>query len=359
MNILDRYIIWLFISRLLWAMAASLLVFIVVDNVENLDKFIDSGVPMQRVLYYYLLYVPYILYLVLPVATLLATLFTIGGMTMNNELTAMHSAGVPFLKPLYLLIVASTLGAVGAFFIGETWLPQSNRIRMEIYRYEVKRIPRETRTNMGRLYFQYGEGKQIYLDRYNPLSREAFGVELVETGNGSLMRRVEVEKLVWRDGLWWLQGGFEKRFQPDGGVLFTRPQEKTLMLPGLRPDQLERVQTAPEELNYRELKEFIQRLKITGSPVQKWEVDRLFKLSLPAAAIIIVLFGAPIAAIRRRGGTALGFGLALFICFIYYGLIQVGKTLGYSGALPPLISAWAGNMLFGALGLVIWARSSN
>ncbi len=358
MYILDRYIVKLFLTRLIWAMIASLVVFIVVDNVENLDKFIDSEVPLKRVVYYYLLYTPYILYLVLPVATLMSTLFTVGGMTVHNELTALHTSGVPFSKLLGLLTLTSTLCAMGAFIMGETWLPQSNKIRMEIYRYEVKRIPRETRTNLGRLYFQYGEGRQIYLDRYNPQTREAFGVELVETSSGNLIRRVEIEKLVWRDGLWWLQGGREKRFGTDGSVNLKNPEEKTLHLAGLKPEQLERVQTAPEELNYRELKDFIQRLRATGSPTQKWEVERLCKLSLPAAAVIIVLFGAPLAAIRRRSGIALGFGLALFICFIYYGIIQVGKVLGYNGTLPPIVSAWAGNIIFGTLGLVIWARGS-
>ena len=122
---------------------------------------------------------------------------------------------------------------------------------------------------------------------------------------------------------------------------------------------MEKVQIRPEEMNYIELRDYIRKQKSIGANIVKWKVDLLSKVSLPAATIIIVLFGAPIASIRRRSGTVLGFGLALFICFIYFGFIQIGKVLGHKAVLEPLVSAWAGNVFFGLLGLAIlfrWAR---
>jgi len=352
MKIVDLYIGSRFILRLVQALIAGLVVFIAVDNVENLDKFIDSGVPLARVGWYYLLYVPYILNLVLPVATLLATLFTIGGLASSNELTALRAGGIPFGRLLVVLVLLSLGSAIGSFLFGEAVVPAANRERMDIYRYEVRRIPRETRSNLGRLYFQFDRGRQFYIDRYQPATREAYGVELVESDSGRITRRLLAEKMVWRSGRWWLEDGRERQFQSEGMMPVRMVNDTTLILPGLDPEELSRVQTAPEELNYRELKEFIARLKQSGGVIQKWEVDRHSKVALPAAAVIIVLFGAPIAAMpRRRSGVAIGFGLALFICFIYYGLIQTGRVLGYGGTLPPMISAWAGNVLFGILGI--------
>jgi lipopolysaccharide export system permease protein len=94
-------------------------------------------------------------------------------------------------------------------------------------------------------------------------------------------------------------------------------------------------------------------MKLSGGDPRKWEVDLKIKLASPIAAIIIVLFGAPIAAVKRRGGTALAFALALLICFIYFGFTQVGRVMGHHGILSPLAAAWIGNAFFGTMGIIM------
>ena len=359
MKILDRYIIKRYFGKLVWSIILATVVFIVVDLVQMLDKFIDNGVPVNTVVHFYQLYIPYIIYLILPVATLLATLFTIGGFTITNELSAMMVSGVSFYRPLGLLLVAAVFIACGGFMLSETIVPEANRQRMDIYRYDVKKLPRETRSKFGQLYLQVGRNQQLSIDRYNPDTREAYGIHLVSTENGRLKMQADAEKMIWRDDTWHFQGAVRRTFDKQGNVHWERNPEISVSGKGLKPDALEKVQTSPEEMNWVDLREFIDKMDAAGGNTTRWQVDLLFKVSLPAAAVIIVLFGAPIASIRRRGGTALGFGLALFICFIYFGFIQVGKVLGYNGSITPLVSAWIGNVFFGFLGLIIlfkWAR---
>jgi len=354
--ILDRYIIFRYLGNLVWAITAATVIFLVVDLVENLDKFIDSRVPTVTILHYYYLFIPYIIYLILPVATLLATLFTIGGMTLTNELSAMQVSGVPFIRPLVLLILTAGLVAAAGFCLGEGIVPVTNRKRMDIYRYEVRKLPREARARHGKLYIQVEPGRELYIDRYNPSTREAYGIEIIDLSEGRLVRRVDAEKMVWLNSQWHLQSPVQRQFYPDGTVQWGSVRSMTISGAGLRPDEIEKVQTAPEEMNWNELRAFIQRLKRIGGSAVRWEVELFFKVSMPVAAVVIVLFGAPIAAVKRRGGTMLGFGLAMFICFVYFGFIQVGKVLGYNETLTPWVSAWIGNAFFGLLGLAILVR---
>ena len=357
MRLLDRYIVFRFLRQLFWALAAAAVIFLSIDMVEQLDRFIDARVPTSTVLRYYALYIPYIVYLVLPVATLLATLFTIGGMALTNELSAMHTSGVPFMRTVSLLLIAAAVTALGGFVIGETVVPDTNRHRMDIMRYEVKRMPRESRGRYGKLYFQIEPGKHLYIDRYSPETKEAFGIQIVEIADGRIGRRYDAPKMVWRDRFWYVQNAIEQTFGKNGSTAWKRGAPLILDGAGLSPDEFEKVQIAPEEMNWAELKEFIEKLKSSGGVTRKWEVDLMSKVALPVAAVIIVLFGAPLAAVKRRGGAALGFGLSLFVCFIYFGFIQVGKVLGYGGEIPPLISAWMGNIFFGFWGLVVLARA--
>jgi lipopolysaccharide export LptBFGC system permease protein LptF len=52
----------------------------------------------------------------------------------------------------------------------------------------------------------------------------------------------------------------------------------------------------------------------------------------------------------------LGFGLSLLVCFVYFGFMQTGKILGYSGDIPPQVAAWTGNVVFAILGIVLLIR---
>jgi len=373
MKILDRYIIVTFLKNLIWAIIAATVIFIVVNGVERLDKFVDAKVQLSTVIRYYYLYIPYIFYLILPAAALLATLFTIGGMTMTNELVAIKVSGISFYRPLMLLLLTTGAWAFAAYVLGETVIPPFNREHEDIYRYDVKKLPREYRAKHGRIYVKIGAERQLYINNYKTLTREAFGIKILDVDNGRVIKHIDAEKMVWRDNTWFIDGATERVFDidrnrchPSAGdsstnvsVTWRRNVDLTISGDGLRPDEFERVKTKPEELNGRELKEFIDRLKSTGGKTMRWDVELLAKASQPVAAVIIVLFGAPIAAVRRRSGTAIGFGISLFICFIYFGFIQVGKILGINGTLPPWLGAWIGNIFFGILGLgLLFKRSS-
>ena len=350
---LDRYVAARYALRLIASLLAAVVIFLVINNVDNLDTFLDNNVPPAIIVRYYYLFIPHIIYLTLPVATLLATLFTIGGLTQSNEMTAMYASGIPFRRVLLLLLGMAAICSAANLYIGETIVPVTNKERYNIERYEVKKLPRETRSNLGRLYFYLEGEKQLFVERFNSITGEAFGIQFVTTDSGRVIERVDAEKMVWRDGKWNLGGVTISKFASDGWMRMRRDDTMEFANKGIEPDAFVKIQTAPEEMNYRELEGFIERMKTSGGDPRKWEVDLRMKLASPIAAIIIVLFGAPIAAVRRRGGTAVAFALALLICFIYFGFTQVGRVMGHNGALSPMTAAWAGNLFFGCLGIIL------
>ena len=63
--------------------------------------------------------------LALPIATLLASIMTLGGMGENNELLAMKAAGISLQRILRPLIVVSLFLSIGAFFASNNLIPIS------------------------------------------------------------------------------------------------------------------------------------------------------------------------------------------------------------------------------------------
>ena len=78
MKILAKYIVRNFLGTLFFALVAFTAIYIIIDMVGFMDKFIDRNVGFFTVVKYYVFYFPYIIILTLPVATLLASLFSVG-----------------------------------------------------------------------------------------------------------------------------------------------------------------------------------------------------------------------------------------------------------------------------------------
>ncbi|PIU54707.1 MAG: LPS export ABC transporter permease LptG, partial [Deltaproteobacteria bacterium CG07_land_8_20_14_0_80_38_7] len=77
-----------------YSILAFIAIYILVDTVENIDKFIDSKLELKYIALYYAFYLPYIVVLTLPVAMLLATMFSLGRLVGDNEITAMKASGI-------------------------------------------------------------------------------------------------------------------------------------------------------------------------------------------------------------------------------------------------------------------------
>jgi len=63
-------------------------------------------------------------------------------------------------------------------------------------------------------------------------------------------------------------------------------------------------------------------------------------------AVIIVLFGLPISANKRKSGLAAQVGINILIAFIYLVFMKVSQAFGKNGALDPVLTAWFANIIF-------------
>jgi lipopolysaccharide export LptBFGC system permease protein LptF len=140
----------------------------------------------------------------------------------------------------------------------------------------------------------------------------------------------------------------ERDFSTSPGVL-RKLDSLRIQLTGIYPQNLQKKQQKPDEMNYRELDRFIEQLQRMGTRTRQWEVARNSKLAYPFASLIVMLFGATLAANKRRSGPALGFLIALTIVFVYYFIFKFMEIFGQSGDIHPLLSSWAANIIFAFL----------
>jgi lipopolysaccharide export system permease protein len=167
---------------------------------------------------------------------------------------------------------------------------------------------------------------------------------------GTLVHRIDAGEANWEEGRWVFRHGFIRRFG-NGGVEAEEFEERAF--PEIRetPRDFLRTVKDAEEMPLDELREHVRRTRQSGGDATRLSVDTHMRWSFPFASFIVVLLGAPLTGAIRRGGHALGFGLALLVGFTYYVLLEIGKTFGYNATLPPLLAAWLPNLVFVALGV--------
>jgi lipopolysaccharide export system permease protein len=167
-----------------------------------------------------------------------------------------------------------------------------------------------------------------------------------------LVERIDASEMLWKDGKWVFSEGV--RWHSDqSGTIRVQPFKRETIPLHERPEDFQWIERDVEEMGFFDLLRYLRRAKEEGQPVSATLTDLHFKVASSLFSFIVVLFTIPLAMMipPRAGGLAMGVTLSMTIGFIYYLLMALGLALGHTGTLPPLFSAWAGNILFGLVGL--------
>ncbi len=378
MQILDRYLIRQFVFALIFSLIAFWVIFLVVDLVEHLDKFIDKHATLFLVIKYYFYYTPYILALSLPVAMLLSCLFSLGQLAKHNELTAMKSAGISLYRILLPLLVLSFGISLFVIGFGGSIVPFSYQKMMEVKTVEIEKGGRERNIILQNIFVQAEHGRIFHLSSYDTKEQIGTNVLVQRFERNRLKEEIRAKRVRWDNNGWLFEDGVVRIFS-DSAVELGRSEDLGRMKPDslplnpaeeyqafdrlfrldlkIKPDALARRQKKPDEMGYFELANYVKVKKRSGQVVAKESTDLHLKIAFPFVSFIIVLFGAPLAANPKRSGLAIGFAISLFISFVYYTLIRMGQSFGYSEKLPPLLAAWATNVLFAILGTILLVKA--
>jgi lipopolysaccharide export system permease protein len=352
------------------ALVGFVALFQLVNLFDRIDLFIDNHAAVTTVMRFYLYDMPSIVVLVLPMALLLAALLSLGHSVRTNELLAVRAAGQSMSRTVAPLVLLSAVLAVSSFALGETVIPWSVVRRDHIMSADVRHeIPREPEVHAGVVHL--GHGGRIWLAQIvDERDSSLTGLAVEEMRGGRLTWRVDARRARFRGGRWILEDGVERRFRDTsegarenphasvraGAETATRFTER--IFPDLTesPTELSQVERQPTQMGAFSLRSYVERLKETGGKVQRYLTEFHVRIAWPVANVIIVLIGVALSTRLRRGGVALGAGLALLISFSYYGVLKTGQALGYNGNLPPVMAAWMGNAVFALIAAALVAR---
>ena len=356
MKLLDKYVLREFLGYLLLGLSGFIVIFIVVDIFEKIDVFLDHRASLGLIAQFYLYRAPEVVVQVFPVALLLATFLALGQLNKFGELTAMRASGLSLLRILLPVFGVAAAASLVALLLSELVVPRANRERDTIYEEQIQSIRREAVSERPDLTYLGSNGRIYYARLYLVREQRMHEVSLQEFAGDSLARRIDASEATWDGTQWVFTSGIERTFSGDREV--ARPFGR-MVVRGLkeRPADFAKENRTPAEMNYFELRAFVDRLRASGGAVPKYLVDLHLKLAFPLVNFIVVIIGASLATQLRLQSAAIGFGLSVAISFLYYAFMRTGQALGHTGTLPPYAAAWVGDFVFGIVALVMMYRA--
>ena len=355
MSTLDRYLARTILRPMIGALIAFLTMAVIIDLFERLDTFIDHEVAFPVIVQYYVATLPFLFNIILPVSTLIAVLFSLGGLARRNELIAMTASGVSLYRILVPVLGVGLLASVVGLWFSTDLVPRGNDLSTEIYDHEIKGRPHRSETQRRDMNYLGADGRFFLARKFDGDRGSMEEVVVQQFANGTLVYRLDAERASYEDGRWVFRNGYLRRFRPDGPPEVERFDERAFPELPETPRDFLRIVKDPEEMTLGELREHARRTRASGGDPTPLLVDEQMRYAFPFASFMVVLLGAPLTGAIRRGGHALGFGLALLVGFVYYVLLQIGETYGANGTLPPWVAAWLPNLFFFVVGSIgLW-----
>lgn len=353
---LDRYVGRMFAMSFATAILLVVGLFIVVDVATHLG-FFEPGedgriASTWTVFQYYALSVPFLFTQASPFVTVVAAMFTVSRMVKKNEFSAGLSAGVSAQRLLASVFLGSVLAAVATFAIREVATATIGARRDALFDQLAKQ--RDEAVFDKKFFFRVEGGTVVQLGEFHAgipgvKPPEAFNLEATFKQRGVIVH-VAAEHIEWvadgPDPHWKVEGGTMGEV---GDASTVTPLTNLGMLHFTPEDVLTQAKARifVLQLSFQQ----VGRLRRNDPDNTSYQTLEQYLLTFPLANIVLVLCAVPFLVGRERGkgGEAVMGGLLL--CVGFFCVDFVTRSMGLSGDLSPLMSAWLPVLLFGALGI--------
>ena len=351
--ILDDMILRDFALYLTMILASFLVLALVFTFFELLTDIVRNRVPLVTVAEYLWNLSPSLLYLMAPMGVLLAVLITFSLMDKSSELIAMKASGFSVYRATLPIIVIAAIFAAVLFLFDQVYIPHTNR-EQEILRNEIKGKPAQTYLQADRKWI-FGQNNEIYYYRFfDPETNSFGGISIFEFDPNTfqLTRRIHAERAHWEERLhkWVFEEGWTRTLRGSSIQDYRNFDVATFNELSEDPSYFKKEVKQSSEMNYEELRRYIDDLQQSGFDTVRLKVQLQKKIAFPAIALVMAVLAIPFSASGRRGGALVGVAVAIGIAVVYWMTSGLFEAMGNANQLPAILAAWAPDFIFGLAG---------
>ena len=364
MTTLDRYVLRKFSVPFLYCFGGFVGIWFIFDLADNLQDFIQGQASAEALIDYYASQVPEIIVIAMPLATLLALLYSLAGMSRSNEIISMLGAGRSILRILTpLLLVGVLLTGITAFFNYEG-APHATGMKKVIVG-DIKRGKKSDKTIKGHLFRNREDLRTWFVARMSLRGERLQDVQIIQQdSDGNILQQWYAKEAVF-DPLvarWTLLGGKYVEMDKEGNILKSEmPGNITVDGWSETPWRISSSMLNADFLSVPELNDYLKyNADFPEKRLAAYRTHWHYRWAMPAVCFLVIFVAAPCGIVYSRRGVLGGVALAIGLFFSLVFVSSLFVALGKGGRVSPFTAAWGPMIAFFIAGLVLlWMKSTN
>jgi len=420
MKKLQVYVLKEFFPPFLLSLGLFTFVMLLDKLLDLLDMIVSKGVPIPVVGEIFLLLLPSMIAVVIPMGVLAGILIAVGRMSSDLEITAMKAGGASIFNIMFPLGITALVIAGMLVAFNNSVLPEANHIARNLL-LDVGTMRPTARIVPG-MFVEEMENYRILVEEKDDLTGKLLGVVIHSSAPGAPDRTITA-----LEGTMEPVGANHLRLVLEDGQMHEKDREggyryasfSTYVLDIARSEELvrhDRQSRGDREMSADQMelyvdslatrrallidsisivaREFLASVQTGQNPVDQgdstrrvrnamsWmtsvstdlillddQVDNLGnniskygveihkKFSIPFACIVFVFLGVPLGLSSRHASKGISIPLSLVFILVYYFFLIGGEQLADRGRVPAWAAMWFPNILLGALGVYLTWRS--
>jgi len=354
---LDLYVLkafWFYFGLILTVFIS---LFVVVTLFELLPDIMDNEVGIEVVGGYFFYLLPQIFYWVSPLAVLVAVLVSLGTLTKTNETLAVKAGAISLYRMAVPLLLMAGLLSAGTYALQDFLLPHTNRLQ-DSFRNTIKGRAQQSYQDPLRQWMAGSDDRIYYYSYFDPDANVFLDLAVFsfDPSTFSLDRWTFAPSAMWNGNNWVLENGWSRSVDANGQETYDPFQTLIFTEMDDAPNYFKKEVRLASQMNYPELRSYIEDLGNSGFDVSSLTVDLYRKLSFPLVSVIMAIIAVPFSFMTGRRGAFYGIGISIIIGISYWAAFELFDKLGGISQLSPMIAAWFPNLIFGFSGFWLLLR---
>ncbi len=357
MKIVDRYVLFALIKPFLFCLVSFFFLWIIYDLFDHLTDFIEDKAPFGLIFKFYLVQMPQIAQLILPISYFFSLLYVLSNMSHYRELVGLQSGGVSLVRISITLFGVSLLVAALQYFLFFDLTPRSTQ-RVSDTLNEIQGKPSIANTYSEVIYKSPSSGIVWYAQSVDTAKRRAVQVEVLvphtETKRDS--RKIFAAQAQYQDGVWELIRCRIVSFDEEGKAETHDVDSIQADFVDVSPHQMIAALRLPEHMKWSELKDFIYLNPHPSSiRMAPFLTQYFYRMAYPLLSPVLFLFSIALAVTLERQNRAAPLFKCLVVLFLLLIWLNFSLALGNGFRIPAWLAAFNPILFFGLAGLYLFA----
>lgn len=348
MTIIDRYILNIFLRMFLSTFAILLTLFITITFFELIDDFVANEAPYELVVKYFVMKIPEAALNMAPMAVLIGAILSFSVISRTGEVIILFSAGLSVWRIAAPVIIAAIIISGLNFLNSELLMPTTWKTARDIFNVQIKKKSNKVIIRKDKIWIK-ADDETIWNINFADLKKgilyDIMVMSYTESRTG-FKTILKAKTATQKDGNWIFKDIRERSFDETGNFTEKEFPEMTVTS-NIKFEDIKEAEKHPEEMNYEELREYVDKISDAGFDPTVYAVDMYLKISFPFICFVMAMVAIPFS-IRtaRASSTFAGVTLGIVIGFTFWFFFSMGISLGHGGKISPILAASGAHVIF-------------